>query len=148
MPLILVAYSVTGSLSPTPLTHFAHFPTLPTLWQPSIKFSVFIALILFFVLFFRFHFMNGIIGYLSFSVWLSLSIIYPKHIKNFYNSTLENLINKWVHDQNIQFSKEDMQMTNRHLKRCSSSLIKGEVQIKTTMRYHVTLVRMAKIKKK
>jgi hypothetical protein len=57
-----------------------------------------------------------------------------------------NPIRNWGTELNKEFSTEEYRMAEKHLKKCSTSFVIREMQIKTTLRFHLTPVRMAKIK--
>ena len=68
-------------------------------------------------------------------------IIPPSH------SGYKNKMRYWVNDLDKHFSKEDVQMANRDIKKCLTSLVIREMQIKTMKRYHFIIVKMNIMKK-
>jgi hypothetical protein len=73
-----------------------------------------------------------------------ISILY-RQLRKLSPQRINTPVKKWAHELNREFSKEDV-LASKHMKKCSTSLVIKEMQIKTMLRFHLTLLRMARIR--
>jgi hypothetical protein len=66
-----------------------------------------------------------------------------RELKKLNSPQINDLMKKWTNEMNRAFSKEEIQMAKKYMKKCSLSLTINEMQIQTTLRFHLTPVRMA-----
>jgi hypothetical protein len=75
----------------------------------------------------------------------NISRIY-RELKKLKPQRINAPVKKWVHELNREFPKEEVQMDSKYMKKCSTSLVIKEMQIKVTLRFHLSPVRIAIIK--